>query len=427
MKIIIMGAGLMGVTTAYFLAREGHQVVVVEKQSNAGEQCSFANGGQLSYSHIDPWSEINFLSIIANFFKPSSFISGSKVFSPSFLWWFRKFIKNNNSKKNTSIAKNLFTLSTYSFKALDEIRLIEKDLKFHYSQEGILHFFRSKKIFERELRKLDFKKSIKCPMQVLTPEELIRKEPSLIKLYEKNKLAGGIFYKNDAVGDSHLFTIGLEKICREKYGVEFEYNCEVKNILTNHTSITGINTDKQVFHGDAYISALGAYGNKLLQGIKIDPQIYPIKGYSLSIETNDEFPAPKIGLTDIENKIVYSKLGNIFRGAGTIDIAGFSNYLNKKNLSFIKKSIINSFTHYGNINEIKKWCGLRPFRPNSTPLICKVSRYNNLFLNMGHGSLGWTLCAGSAKLMSQIVNQEHLDERFNFLQQDEKTIYKNIK
>ena len=148
MKIIIMGAGLMGVTTAYFLAREGHQVVVVEKQSNAGEQCSFANGGQLSYSHIDPWSEINFLSIIANFFKPSSFISGSKVFAPSFLWWFRKFIKNNNPKKNKSIAKNLFTLSTYSLKALDEIRLIEKDLKFHYNQEGILHFFRSKKIFE---------------------------------------------------------------------------------------------------------------------------------------------------------------------------------------------------------------------------------------------------------------------------------------
>ena len=427
MKIIVMGAGVVGVTTAYFLAKSGHQVVVLEKNSTSSLGCSYANGGQLSYSHIEPWASKSALKLIAkSLFNPNSFLSIKKFANKEFLKWSVNFLKNCNEEKSLAGSKKLFSLGKYSKKALAEILRDEPNIKFNYSESGILHFFQNAKAFEKAIKHAEMQQSMGIKLHILSRDECLKKEPTLVKLYDENKLLGGIFYDDDASGNSLLFAKSLEKICQEKYGVIFEYDAEIKNIFTNFSTITGIHTNRGVFTADKYVYALGAYGDKLLKGVKIDPQIYPLKGHSLSIEANEEFIAPAIALTDSENKIVYSRIGDIFRAAGAVEIGGLKAVKNSVQINFIKSKIKSSFSDFGNINKAQEWFGFRPFRPNSIPLIGEVKSYGNLYLNTGHGHLGWTLSCGSAKVLASLLDGEALRE-FVFLEEEFASVYAHPK
>ncbi len=418
MKVIVLGAGVVGVSSAYFLARAGHQVVVIDKNLQSAMGCSEANGGQLSYSHVETWAaKASLFSMLKAAVLPGSFLTISDLASRKFLKWFCEFYKNSAPKKAQENSRRLFRLTSYSREVLTEILKEEKDLKFDYKKNGILHFYRDQKKFEHAIKEAEFSNSIGARAQILSAEECVKKEPTLIKIFDEKKLAGGIFYEMDASGNSLLFTRALEKICQEKYGVVFEYGAEIKNIFTNYKKITGVNTSKGVFVANKYVYALGALGDKLLQGINVETKIYPLKGYSLSIAASDEFIAPNLALTDPENKIVYSRLGNVFRAAGTVEICGLKPHKNKKHVSFLKSSIRATFSDFGNANEVVDWSGFRPFRPNSLPLICEVKKYGNLLLNTGHGSLGWTLSAASGKILLGLVSDNN-DERFGFLEEE---------
>jgi D-amino-acid dehydrogenase len=200
-------------------------------------------------------------------------------------------------------------------------------------------------------------------------------------------------------------------------GVQFIYNTKVKNIFTNHKKITGINTNNGVFVGNNYLYCLGAYGNSLLKGINIDPKIYPLKGYSLSIPTDNLFLSPNISLTDTENKIVYSKLGNTFRAAGSVEVCGLKTNVNNKNIAFLKNTIQNSFSDFGDLNNAKEWSGFRPYHSSCVPLVCGVEKYGNLFLNTGGGSLGWTLSFATSKIVSDIILGQYVNPDFSFLEE----------
>ncbi len=414
MRVIVLGAGVAGVTTAYFLALQGHEVRVIERQAGAANECSAANGGQLSYSHVETWAEGgSFRSMFKAAFLPNSFVSLTNLFDKDFYKWLYHFFLNSTKKNSLKNAKNLFEISAYSKEMLQQI-LGREDVKFNYSKGGILHFYRSAKTLTKALAKLDSYEFLRDKVKILTAEECVEKEPTLVKLFDNKKLAGGILYDFDASGDCFEFTRQLAEICRKKYGVVFEYKTNVKNILTNRKKITGINTDKGVFAADNYVCALGAFGNKLLKGIEVETNIYPVKGYSLSIEANEDFIAPKMALTDVENKIVYSRIGDVFRAAGTVEIAGFSEKINQNNIKFINKKINQTFSDHGNLNQVTSWSGFRPFRPNSIPLICRVEKYGNLFLNMGHGSLGFTLSFASAKIINDLIAGVD-DKKFDFL------------
>ena len=422
MKVIVLGAGVIGVSSADFLARAGHQVMVVEKNSASALGCSEANGGQLSYSHVETWAaKTSLTSMLKAAILPNSFLSISDFTNKSFLKWLCEFYKNSSPKKAQENSRRLFRLSSYSREVLLEILKEEKDLKFDYKNNGILHFYRDQKKLDCAIKDAEFCNSIGAKAQILNAEECVKKEPTLVKLFDEKKLAGGIFYEMDASGNSLLFTRALEKICQEKYGVAFEYDAEIKNIFTNYKKVTGVNTSKGVFVANKYVYALGAAGDKLLQGIKVSTGIYPLKGYSLSIAASGEFIAPNLALTDAQNKIVYSRLGNIFRAAGTVEICGLKLNKNKKHISFLKSSVRATFSDFGNANDVSEWSGFRPFRPNSIPLICEVKKYGNLLLNTGHGSLGWTLSAGSAKILSGLVSDQK-DERFGFLEEEEELL-----
>jgi D-amino-acid dehydrogenase len=423
MKVIVLGAGVIGVTSAYFLARAGHQVTVIDKNQASAMSCSYANGGQLSYSHVETWAEsISFVSVLKALLTPNSFLSFSDAKNGKFWSWLWRFSLNSLPKKCQQNSENLFKISSYSKEAVGHILQSEKTLDFNYKNEGTLHFYRSKKKLEAAIKNLREHQKFGLEAQVLSAVQCVKKEPTLVKLLDEEKLAGGIFYSQDASGDCAAFTQGLAELCQKKYGVTFEYGAEIKNILTNHQKITGINSSKAVFSADKYVYALGAAGVSLLNGIGVEPRIYPLKGYSISIESDVEFLAPSSSLTDPENKIVYSRLGKFFRAAGSVEICGLNSKKNDKHLTFLRKIIDRSFSDYGNMNKSTEWFGFRPFRPNSLPLICEVKKYGNLLINSGHGSLGFTLSAGSAKILSDLVVGK-TSERFSFLEKEETKIY----
>ena len=423
MKVIVLGAGVIGVTTAYFLARAGHQVIVLEKNTAAGLGCSYANGGQLSYSHVETWADrASLLSMARAAFLPGSFLSISNFGGKNFFKWLREFYKNSLPEIARDNSEKLFALSSHSREVLQWIIAEENNLKFNYKNTGTLHFYCNQKKFDLAIKEAEFYDSIGCEVQVLNIEECVKKEPTLVKLFDEKKLIGGIFYESDASGNCALFTQELSKICQEKYGVVFEYGTEVRNIFTNYKKITGINSSKGVYVGHKYVYALGALGNSLLEGIKINSKIYPLKGYSLSIQANKEFIAPNMAVTDCENRIVYSRIGEVFRAAGTIEICGLKANKNKRHLKFLKNKVKATFSDFGNFNQVSEWFGFRPFRPNSIPLICEVKKYENLLINSGHGSLGWTLSAASGKILADLISDND-GKRFRFLEEEEKEIY----
>ncbi|MDX2083645.1 MAG: FAD-dependent oxidoreductase [Rickettsiales bacterium] len=423
MKVIVLGAGVIGVTTAYFLARDGHDVTVLEKNFTCGLGCSYANGGQLSYSHIQPWSaKSSLVSLLKTKILSAPSLSISDFNNRESLSWLYQFIKNSSARKSDEISQKIFKLTNYSREVMRQIMQDEAELKFDYKNDGILHFYRSEKSFARAKKELELLISLGGDAEILDKDQCVKKEPTLIKLADEKNLAGGIFYKLDASGNSAIFTSALEKICREKYRVNFKYNADIRNIFTNYQKITGINTNLGVFVADKYVYALGATASKLLKGIFIDPKIYPLKGYSLSIKADSEFIAPQIALSDLENRIVYSRLGNVFRAAGTVDFSNNKVDRATQHIDFLKSTIRSTFSDFGNFNEVSEWQGFRPFRPNSIPLICQIKKYGNFIINAGHGSLGWTMSAASAKIVSQLVIEKR-NEKFAFLNQEESSLY----
>ncbi|GDX35505.1 D-amino acid dehydrogenase [Alphaproteobacteria bacterium] len=424
MRIIVLGAGVIGVSSAYYLASQGHKVTVLEKNNEPGSGCSFANGSQLSYSHTKTWAEDLFFSkFVKTVLHPTSFAS-IKKFDKKTLNWLVKFTKNSSPKKALINSQNLYSIAVYS-KDLMKVFLDKESQhnsswsngrNFNYKKNGILHFYRSKKAYERDILNIQYNLLSGNRPIVYSANQCIEHEANLVKLLDKKQLAGGILYPEDASADSYLFTKNLAKLCEEKYGVEFVYNVEVKNLLNNYQKITGINTQDKVYIADAYVYALGALSNKMLSGINVNTDVLPVKGYSLSINCNEEYIAPTSCLTDVEKRIVYSRIGNVFRVGGVAEFASTDIHKNSysKPIKFLKNNLLSTFSNFGDIDSCKHWSGFRPLRPNSIPLICNSKKYPNLYLNTGHGSLGWTLSLASGKILSDLINN-HTSPAFDFL------------
>ncbi len=418
MKVIILGSGIIGVTTAYILSKAGFEVTVLEKESSSAMGCSYANGGQLSFSHAEPWSSrSSIISILKSAIKPRSSVYIKGILNKDFIKWSSKFILNSTKKRTSDISTKLLNLGNYSREVLNEI-LKEEKIDFHYNKNGILHFYRNKKLFDNAVKQAKFQESLGCNLKILNPFECVEVEPNLSALLDKNKLVGGILFKDDASGDPLLFILKLEEICKNKFKTRFIYDCEVKNILTNHKKVTGINTSKQVFQADLYVNTLGSYGNDLLNSLNFNTEIYPIKGYSLSIPADDLFLAPTTSLTDVENKIVYSRLGSTFRVAGTIEVCNLKKRKNPKNIDFLKKIVKSTYKSYGDMQNAKEWFGFRPYRPNCLPIIGRVNKYGNLFVNTGHGSLGWSNSFASAKIIGDVMLNKNLNSKFSFFDKE---------
>ena len=398
MKIIILGSGLLGVTTAYELGKRGFEVTVLDRNEESARETSFANGGQLSYSHAEPWASP---TVIPKLPKWMGRDDAPLVFKFRADWqmirWGVKFLRNCTTDRANTNCVNLLRLGLYSRKKMAELRS-DTGIEFDFGNKGILHIYSTDADFDHAKRQLEYQAKFGAHQVILNKNDVYNLEPSLG--HSERSMVGGIHAIEDETGDPYLFCNALAKVAMERYGVQFKYGVNINELQVNNKSVVAVTTDQGDMSADGYVMAMGSYSSPILRNIGIDVPIYPMKGYSITINANNG--CPNISLTDGTHKIVYSRLGNRLRIAGTAEFAGYDQSLNEKRVQNIINAASDLFPKADWSQEIKKWACLRPSTPDGPPIIGPTP-FRNLFLNTGHGTLGWTQAAGSAALVADAM------------------------
>lgn len=398
MKIVILGAGVIGISTAYLLASRGHEVEVVERNNASGMETSFANGGQLSFSHAEPWANpAVFFKIMKWMFKDDAPLVLRPRADMEMMKWMLKFIFNCTEQRAQANGVNILRLGLYSKKKMEWFRTFS-GIKFDNIREGILHIFTQEKDLEGAIRQAKFQDRFGCPSEVADHKKCIQLEPALE--HAGMPIIGGIFQSLDESGDVFTFTQELARLCESEYKTVFRYGTAVNSIEAEKGKIVSVNTDKGTIKGDVYIMSLGSYSQIYLKPLGIHVPIYPMKGYSVTFPANHY--SPQMSLTDTENKIVYSKLGDRLRIAGTAEFAGHNTSIRPERIAPIVNAVKKLLPKCEYDRPESEWACLRPSTPDGPPIIGKT-RYSNFYMNTGHGTLGWTQAAGSAALIADII------------------------
>lgn len=398
MKIIVLGSGLLGVTTAYELGRRGHEVAVIDRQAESGRECSYANGGELSYSWAEPWATPGLLPKLPKWLlDPSSPLVFRLRVDPLMWKWAWMFLKNCTAERAAINCSTLLMLGMYSKRKLEEIRR-DTGIEFDYAESGVLHIYGARREFDAARQQADFQAKFGNAQRVLSRDECLNLEPAL--KHSPATISGGIHAFGDEIGDAFLYCNALAKVAAARHGVTFHYGVTIKKLLVENETIAAVETSQGEISADAYVMALGAYSALHLRRLGIPVPVYPMKGYSVTLPA-DEF-CPQGSIADDSRKIVYTRLGTQLRVAGTAEFAGYNDRINNRRVAPIVKAGKATFPKidWGSITQ--KWACLRPSTPDGPPIVGRTP-YANLYLNTGHGTLGWTQAAGSAAITADIV------------------------
>lgn len=412
MKILILGAGLEGVCTAWYLARSGHQITVVERHQAPAQETSFANGSQISVSHPEPWANPSApMQVLRWLGRPDAPL----LFRPQFDWhqwqWGLAFLREclpSRTAKNTQV---IASLAKYSQQQLQELRA-ELGLEYQQLEKGILHLFFDAQQFAKAQHHLETLHQHQITGELVTREQCFEIEPNL---NQNSPLYGGLYAPTDESGNAQAFCTTLAQHCTQQ-GVEFRYSCQANKIITNDGKFVGVEvtdaqSSKQQLSADACVVALGSYSRQLALGIGESLPIYPVKGYSITVPVKTTDLAPQTSLTDEARRIVCSRLGNFVRVAGTAELNGFDLSLPEKRWKPLAEWLEKMFPGACELSQAVPWCGLRPATPTNIPVIGRA-KIDNIFFNTGHGTLGWTLACGSAKLTADLINRQNLAIEF---------------
>lgn len=410
MKVVILGAGVVGVAAAYLLGERGHQVEVIERNPEAASETSFANGGQLSFSHAEPWANPMVLSKVFKwmFQKDAPLVMRFSA-DPHMMLWSLSFLRNCLKDRCDANSLTLLRLGIYSKGMMEKIRVMS-GIEFDNLREGILHTYSSASDMHHAAAQAEFQNKMSGDsqtMQVLDREGCIRKEPTLA--HSSRPLAGGVFCSIDESGDICTFTRRLAAICEKEFGATFHYNSDIQYIDTQGERIAGVKTNKGMVTGDVYMMAMGSFSYLALKRIGVRVPIYPMKGYSITAPLPDVHAGPTVSITDNENKIVISRLGNRLRAAGTAEFAGYNMDVREARVAPIVR-VTKSWFPRADYSDgaMTKWACLRPSTPDGPPIL-GPTKYKNLVMNTGHGTLGWTQAAGSAKILADIIDGRPTD------------------
>ena len=415
MKVIVLGAGLLGVASAYFLRRQGHDVTVVDRQATPAAETSFANGGQISVSHAEPWANpdapLKVLKWLGKEDAPLLF----RIRADMRQWlWGLQFLRECTPTRTRHNIEQIVRLGTYS---RDTLRGLRRELGLSYDERtaGILHFYTSQKEFDGAERPAAQMRDLGCDRQVISADEAVRIEPAL--RHVRPRLAGATFTAEDESGDANSFARALAASCVAD-GVEFLMSHNITALRgtgsrLEHVEVVNAEGRFQRLRGDAFVLAMGSFSPLLTAPLGIRLPIYPAKGYSVTLPVKDESMAHQVSLTDDEHKLVFSRLGDRLRIAGTAELNGYDRDLNQVRCEAIVRRVEELFPGAGDTTRAQFWAGLRPATPSNVPLIGRT-RLPNLFLNTGHGTLGWTHACGSGKSIARIVSglQPEIDFAF---------------
>lgn len=406
MKVVVMGAGVIGVTTAYYLARQGHTVHVYDRQADSALETSFANAGQISYGYSSPWAApgipIKAVKWMFAQHPPLSIRPDGTLFQ---LQWMYRMWRNCTASRYGVNKERLVRLSSYSGACLQELR-DAIGIQYEGRQRGTLQVFRTQQQLDAVAQDIAVLKEAGMDYQLLGRDDLTTAEPGLAQ--SKGKLMGGLRLPGDETGDCHIFTTRLTEEAK-KLGVEFHYGVNVQQLHLTAGQVSGIQCDNRLVSADAYVVALGSYSGGLLKKIEPVP-VYPMKGYSITVPIADESRAPVSTLLDETYKTAITRFDNRIRVGGMAEIAGFDLSLNPARQKTLEMVVDDLFPGARAHGEVSFWTGLRPKTPDSTPIV-GGTRYANLFLNTGHGTLGWTMACGSGQLLADIMSGKTTDIR----------------
>ncbi len=405
MKVIVLGAGLLGVTSAYFLRQQGHDVTVVDRQATPAAETSFANGGQISVSHAEPWANpsapLKVLKWLGQEDAPLLF--RLRADWRQWLWGLR-FLRECTPARTRRNIEQIVRLGTYSRETLQALRR-ERKLAYDERTQGILHFYTNQQEFDAAEAPAAQMRALGCDRRVISADEAVRLEPALRHI--RPQLAGATYTAEDESGDANRFARALVQCCEED-GVRFLMSHTITALreaggTIDHVEATDGEGRFVTLRADAYVLALGSLSPMLAKRLGIDLPIYPAKGYSVTMPVKDASMAHQVSLTDDEFKLVFSRLGDRLRIAGTAELNGYDRDLNRVRCEAIVRRVEQLFPGAGDTTKAQFWTGLRPATPSNVPLIGR-SKLANLFLNTGHGTLGWTHACGSGKSLARIVS-----------------------
>ncbi|MDZ4076889.1 D-amino acid dehydrogenase [Hydrocarboniphaga sp.] len=416
MKIIVMGAGVLGVTSAWYLSKAGHEVVVLDRNAGPARETSFGNGGQISVSHAEPWANPSApLKLLRWLGKEDAPLLFRFRADPSQWAWGLKFLRECGAARTRRNMAQLVRLGTYSRESLQALRA-ETGLEYEHLERGILHYYTGAKEFDAALAAARVMRELGCERRVIDNDELLRIEPALAHI--RPKLAGATYTSADESGDAYLFTNRLAALCEQR-GVRFRFGVRLQRLHRQDDRLVGVeladeNGAYQLERADAYVLALGSFSPQLAKTAGVSLDIYPVKGYSLTLPIADPAKAPTISLTDEAHKIVFSRFGDRLRIAGTAEFNGYSMQLNAVRCKALLDRTLEVFPGVAEPEHARFWTGLRPATPGNVPYVGR-SAVRNLYLNTGHGTLGWTHACGSGRAVAEIVDGRVPDCDFEFM------------
>ncbi|SIO26969.1 D-amino acid dehydrogenase small subunit [Bradyrhizobium erythrophlei] len=400
MKVIVLGSGVIGVTSAYYLARAGHEVTVIDRQPKPALETSFANAGEVSPGYSSPWAGpgVPVKAVKWLLMKHGPLVIRPKL-DPEMWIWVLKMLRNCTSARYAVNKSRMIPIAEYSRDCLRALRS-ETGIRYDERERGTLQLFRYSAQLDHTADDIAVLKQNGVPFEVLDRDGCVAAEPALAAV--KDKIAGGLRLPQDETGDCHMFTQALA-FEAEKLGVRFMFNVGIEGLNADATRITGVATSAGMLQADAYVLALGSWSPRLVRPLGISLPVYPVKGYSITVPITDPDGAPVSTVMDESYKVAITRLGDRIRVGGTAEISGYSDKLYAARRATLDHSLSDLFPRGGDLKKATFWSGLRPMTPDGPPII-GATRYGNLHLNTGHGTLGWTMACGSGRVLADLLS-----------------------
>jgi D-amino-acid dehydrogenase len=400
MKIAVLGAGVIGVTTAYELARDGHDVTVIERLTEAAAETSFANAGLFSPGHAYTWASPKAPKILLqSLYKEGQALRFKPSLDPQLWSWSWQFLRNCTAERARINTKRKVRLCMYSQQRLQQV-VADTGVQYHGLKGGLLYLYRNQASFDRGAANTKILTEEGLELRPISADEAARIDPALAAV--KHKFAGAIYCPSDESGDCRVFTQGLAKHAAGKFGVAFKYGTEITGFETAGDKVTSVQTASGIIKADGFVFCLGVFGPKLARQLGVRLPIYPIKGYSMTLPIDGRNNPPSIGGVDEDNLTAYSRFGDRMRVTATAEFAGYDKSHKPADFAHMTAAIRDLFPDGANYDQPSYWAGLRPMTPEGTPIF-GAGRYRNMIFNTGHGHIGWTMSIGSARIAADLV------------------------
>ncbi|MGF1718588.1 D-amino acid dehydrogenase [Vibrio kyushuensis] len=402
MKVIVLGGGVIGLTSAWYLSLQGHDVTVVDRQSECGKETSFANAGQISYGYSSPWAAPGIpLKAMQWLMQEHAPLKVKPSLSPSMLSWASKMLSNCRSSHYSTNKSRMLRLANHSQSCLTELRA-KTGIEYQGRQLGTLQVFRNPKQLIAIEKDMALLQQSNTEFSLLDTEGCVEKEPALKRV--QDKVVGGLHLPNDETGDCFLFCQQLTELAKQS-GVDFHFNTDIHSLTAKNGSIESVETSIGSLRADHYVVACGSYSAKLLAPLGIKLPTYPVKGYSLTLPIKCIENAPLSTVMDETYKVAVTRFEDRLRIAGTAELTDFDLSIPERRTATINRVVNELFPDVGDFEQAEYWTGLRPMTPDGTPIIGETP-IKNLFTNTGHGTLGWTMACGSGQLLADIISQK---------------------